>query len=129
MPAVPERQLRLVQVVVWLLHKLIISVITHTVIIQKVNTVKKQCRRAVSSLTIGVCTICMVTVREWCSDWYGEYITEAQTNPRGPDWRSSRVIRGGSWHLSARKCRSADRYDDQPDYRCNDLGFRIVFLE
>jgi len=68
-------------------------------------------------------------VREWCNDWYGEYTAEAQTNPKGPDWRSSRVIRGGSWHHSARKCRSADRYDDLPNYRCNDLGFRIVFLE
>jgi len=68
-------------------------------------------------------------VREWCSDWFGDYSTEAQTNPKGPEWKSSRVIRGGSWYLSAKKCRSADRYDDQPDYRCNDLGFRIVFLE
>lgn len=68
-------------------------------------------------------------VREWCSDWYGEYSTEAQTNPKGPNWGSSRVLRGGSWSTSARRCRSAGRFDDHPDYRSNDLGFRIVFLE
>ena len=36
-------------------------------------------------------------VSEWCSDYYGEYRTEAQTNPTGPSSGTSYVCRGGSW--------------------------------
>jgi formylglycine-generating enzyme required for sulfatase activity len=36
------------------------------------------------------------------------------------------VFRGGHWNYYARLCRSADRYYDYPDYRFNDLGFRVV---
>lgn len=68
-------------------------------------------------------------VREWCSDWFGEYSQEAQTNPTGPGWGASRVLRGGSWYTSGRRCRSAARFDDNPAYHSIDLGFRIVFLE
>ena len=65
-------------------------------------------------------------IREWCSDWSGDYSAEAQTNPKGPAWGSSRILRGGSWYTGGRRCRTAARLDDRPDYRCNDLGFRIV---
>jgi formylglycine-generating enzyme required for sulfatase activity len=34
-------------------------------------------------------------VWEWCSDWYGAYTKDAQTNPPGPAGGSQRVIRGG----------------------------------
>lgn len=34
-------------------------------------------------------------VREWCSDWYGSYSSDAQTNPTGPSSGSDRVLRGG----------------------------------
>lgn len=68
-------------------------------------------------------------VREWCSDWFGEYSQEVQTNPTGPGWGASRVLRGGSWYTSGRRCRSAARFDDNPAYHSYDLGFRIVFLE
>lgn len=34
-------------------------------------------------------------VMEWCSDWYGDYPTVAQTNPTGPETGSVRVGRGG----------------------------------
>lgn len=34
-------------------------------------------------------------VWEWCSDWYGEYSEEPQTNPQGPSFGSKRVLRGG----------------------------------
>ena len=47
---------------------------------------------------------------EWCSDWYGDYSSGAQTNPKGPYDGSDRVIRGGSWYSSARSCRSSDRW-------------------
>jgi formylglycine-generating enzyme required for sulfatase activity len=48
-------------------------------------------------------------VREWCSDWYGEYPKGAVTDPQGPSHASVRVLRGGSWLGSASLCRSAHR--------------------
>jgi formylglycine-generating enzyme required for sulfatase activity len=39
---------------------------------------------------------------------------------------SSRVLRGGSWNNNARNCRSANRNDNDPDNRNNNIGFRVV---
>jgi formylglycine-generating enzyme required for sulfatase activity len=39
-------------------------------------------------------------VREWCWDWYSENYykqSDGANNPKGPNSRSSRVVRGGSW--------------------------------
>ncbi len=38
-------------------------------------------------------------VWEWCSDWYGNYSSSAQTNPYNNG--SFRVNRGGSWYADA----------------------------
>ena len=35
-------------------------------------------------------------VKEWCHDWYGDYPSSSQTNPKGPSSGSDRVLRGGS---------------------------------
>lgn len=64
-------------------------------------------------------------VWEWCSDWYGEYISSAQTNPKGPDSGSLRVLRGGSWGSLAGYCRVSFRFDLSPDYRYGTLGLRL----
>jgi formylglycine-generating enzyme len=67
-------------------------------------------------------------VWEWCSDWYGEdYYTESpKKDPHGPLDGSYRVNRGGGWCNFAYDCRSATRNNGSPDYRINDLGFRLV---
>lgn len=65
-------------------------------------------------------------VYEWCSDWYGDYSTSAQTNPKGASSGSIRVIRGGSWFNLARSCRTARRNNGAPGYRRHDVGFRLV---
>jgi formylglycine-generating enzyme required for sulfatase activity len=65
-------------------------------------------------------------VWEWCSDWYSKYGKSSQTNPKGPETGSRRVLRGGSWSDYLQVCRVSwrDRYD--PDY-CNlNVGFRLV---
>lgn len=64
-------------------------------------------------------------VYEWCLDWYGSYATGAVTDPVGCASGSSRVQRGGSYNSSARDCRSADRYDDDPLGRDSFIGFRL----
>ena len=69
-------------------------------------------------------------VYEWCVDhWHGNY-EGAPTD--GTAWLSEgaqsreRVIRGGSWDLNPRYCRSAYRFHASPDDRYYDFGFRVV---
>ena len=65
-------------------------------------------------------------VWEWCQDWYGAYSSKAQSNPKGADSGSGRVLRGGGWSFSARLCRVADRADFNPGSRFNNSGFRLA---
>lgn len=39
-----------------------------------------------------------------------------------------RVLRGGSWFNHARDCRSAQRSADDPGYRYDIVGFRLVLF-
>lgn len=65
-------------------------------------------------------------VWEWCADWYAEYPSEAQLDPRGPSFGKMRVLRGGTWSDPARYARSATRSRIEPAYRPRSTGFRIV---
>lgn len=66
-------------------------------------------------------------VYEWCEDnWNADY-KNARTD--GSAWQgsnSSRVIRGGSFIVDPRYCRSACRGALMPDERAGNLGFRVV---
>ena len=65
-------------------------------------------------------------VWEWCADWYGDYSSGAQTNPKGPYDGSDRVCRGGGWGSLARLCRSSNRSYSYPTYRDGSLGLRLA---
>jgi formylglycine-generating enzyme required for sulfatase activity len=65
-------------------------------------------------------------VWEWMSDWYGEYSSTAQINPKGPSTGSYRVGRGGSWSGGARYCRVSDRDYSIPGFSGYFVGFRLV---
>ena len=65
-------------------------------------------------------------VWEWCYDWYYDYSSSSQTNPKGPSTGSGRVLRGGSWNYLAQNCRVAYRYNYSPDYRINYGGLRLA---
>lgn len=65
-------------------------------------------------------------VWEWCQDWYGDYPSEAQTDPQGPESGDGRVIRGGSWDGVASDCRVASRNGDLPSDRGRRVGFRLA---
>ena len=64
-------------------------------------------------------------VMEWCSDWYGNYSSGAQTNPKGPYDGTDRVLRDGSWNYFAGICRSSHRLSDSPGSRYYGLGLRL----
>ena len=52
-------------------------------------------------------------VWEWCEDWYD------------PAKKEYRVTRGGSWDGLVTDLRGADRDYYLPEYRLDDLGFRV----
>lgn len=68
-------------------------------------------------------------VWEWCWDGWVEsyYASSPETDPRGPESGSLRVVRGGSWLSFTYSCRVADRYNCSPGAASDlALGFRLV---
>ncbi len=70
-------------------------------------------------------------VWQWCQDWYDAnyYQNSPKEDPPGPAHARDRVIRGGTWHLEAGRCRSAFRIGYAPGSRLNTIGFRLVAVQ
>jgi formylglycine-generating enzyme required for sulfatase activity len=65
-------------------------------------------------------------VWEWVQDWYGNYPVGHVTDPVGPSSGQYRVIRGGTWDERAKYCASAYRYNNTPESKHYNLGFRLA---
>jgi len=67
-------------------------------------------------------------VWEWCEDWYHAdfYSKSPERDPLNTSTGDNRVLRGGSWYISAGYCRSANRGRDCPTDTFSSLGFRVV---
>jgi formylglycine-generating enzyme required for sulfatase activity len=65
-------------------------------------------------------------VWELVGDWYGDYEAASQTDPTGPAWGTSRVMRGGGWSSAARACRVSQRMRISQNFSSGDVGFRLV---
>ena len=73
-------------------------------------------------------------VREWCNDWYLEYIYMyidfGRIQPTGPtqSWGLPLVLRGGGWFFSSNNCRSSARDAFVLGDRCCEygVGFRVA---
>ncbi len=65
-------------------------------------------------------------VWEWCSDWYGAYTADDQTNPTGPESGTMHVCRGGGWHSEASSCRTTSRTYNVPTKATNRIGLRLA---
>ena len=67
-------------------------------------------------------------VWEWCEDKWHKRYRLAPTNGRA--WISggtkSRILRGGSWHNKASRCRVANRYRSNPRISTSTYGFRVA---
>ncbi|NES73439.1 MAG: formylglycine-generating enzyme family protein, partial [Okeania sp. SIO2D1] len=68
-------------------------------------------------------------VWEWCQDiWHGDYIgapIDGSAWETGSD-SEKRMIRGGSWDVNSRNCRSARRFYEFPIFSSYNKGFRVV---
>ncbi|MCC5899870.1 MAG: formylglycine-generating enzyme family protein [Phormidium sp. BM_Day4_Bin.17] len=70
-------------------------------------------------------------VWEWCLDHWHDNYDEDEAPTDGSAWLSDdkdsdRLLRGGSWLLNPRNCRSAYRSYDDPRYDDDVIGFRLV---
>ena len=68
-------------------------------------------------------------VFEWVEDcWHSDYAgaPNDETAWTSGGRCSRRVLRGGSWHLSPQRLRSAARFWDPPESRNPSAGFRVA---
>ena len=65
-------------------------------------------------------------VYEWCEDWYGDYNSSNQSDPKGPSSGARRVCRGGGWGSLAGFCRVSNRYSRTPGHSSSSLGLRLA---
>ena len=65
-------------------------------------------------------------VWEWVQDRYGNYPGGSVTDPVGPSYGYDRVLRGCCWFSFAHYCRAAIRYFAGPNFRSDNLGFRLA---
>lgn len=70
-------------------------------------------------------------VREWCSDWYGAYTANPQTNPQGPEMPGNanlqkHACRGGSFLDSPYYLRNTARRFYHSAIEDRDMGLRLV---
>lgn len=65
-------------------------------------------------------------VFEWCWDWHGAYGAGPVADPTGSGTSKARVIRGGSWNISASFSRVGERGMNTPSFASSYVGFRAV---
>jgi formylglycine-generating enzyme required for sulfatase activity len=67
-------------------------------------------------------------VIEWVADWYGEsaYGSAAERNPKGPEFGTYKVLRGGAYTTSGTDVRVTSRSKMVPDFRDETIGFRCA---
>ena len=71
-------------------------------------------------------------VWEWVGDWCGEYSSDAQINPDGPENGRCKIIRGGAWASPPDGIRTTYRIvgssEITPQTRHPNIGFRCIAL-
>ena len=65
-------------------------------------------------------------VLEWCSDWYGQYVGNGQSNPHGPESGTERVLRSSSWTSYKNQHYLAARRRSAPSAQNDYTGFRLA---
>lgn len=63
---------------------------------------------------------------EWVWDWYGEYSSDTNADPTGPEGGNAKIVRGGGWNDHPKHIRSAYRGAQPADVGLYSIGFRPV---
>ena len=65
-------------------------------------------------------------VDEWVSDFWGNYTSEPQVDPTGPETGDGHVYRGGSWYTGADLSRVSYRFYRPNTFQRGTLGLRLA---
>lgn len=65
-------------------------------------------------------------VDEWVSDYWGNYTSDPQTDPTGPETDGDHVYRSGSWYTGADLSRVSYRYHRSNTFQRGTLGLRLA---
>ena len=65
-------------------------------------------------------------VSEWCSTYWADYLSTAQTNPQDPVTGTHRLCRGGNWYFESDYCRVSNRTYSTPDNATSIIGLRLA---
>lgn len=65
-------------------------------------------------------------VWEWCQDYFAKYSSSLKTNPIGPSYGETYVVRGGGWYNKEGMCRISYRRNEGANFKGSYLGFRLA---
>lgn len=65
-------------------------------------------------------------VEEWCQDYFGDYSSEPQTDPKGPKTGELRVLRGGAYLFGDYSCRVSCRSRERSGFHSSYIGLRLA---
>ena len=65
-------------------------------------------------------------VNEWCQDWFDNYNSNNQIDPRGPENGDYKVHRGGSRDKASHYCTPSYRYHNKSSFKGVNLGLRLA---
>lgn len=66
---------------------------------------------------------------EWCDDWFDDYNSGSQTNPKGPSDGTIKVLRGGSWFDDYDHGLLSNRFYSVPGYASYYIGIRLALTQ
>ena len=67
-------------------------------------------------------------VWEWCNDWYGEYYSSPQINPKGHTSGCKRVLRGGCSEDRHKDCRVSTRRGLEPNPMGREMRWELGYF-
>jgi len=81
------------------------------------------CNHPLGHSALGFCDLAG-NVGEWINDWWGDFTSEPQIDPVGPDFADERVKRDYGWYGHPSSIRCSHRFKGEPDWCMWTVGFR-----
>ena len=65
---------------------------------------------------------------EWSNDWYGDYQSQAVSDPTGLETGEKRVLQGGIWDKESNSWKNLLRDSASPETKSANIGFRVALV-